>query len=221
MGEEKMELRRRFERRRLLVGTLSVCAALVCGLLCVTSPSRAQSADPAVQISTFYATLLATMKQAHQLGVRGRYDRLAPVIGQTFDVVGMMRVATGTGWDSATPVQQTALIEAFSRMMTATYASRFDGFSGEIFEVSPAVDLPQSGKLVRTRLVQGNGKVVNLNYLMRMTPNGWRIADIYLDGTISELAARRAEFSNIMKSGGPDALANSLRQKADKLLSGT
>jgi phospholipid transport system substrate-binding protein len=83
------------------------------------------------------------------------------------------------------------------------------------------VDQPPSDKLVRTRLVQGNGKVVNLNYLMRKTPDGWKIADVYLDGTISELAARRAEFSSILKSGGPDVLASSLRQKADKLLSGT
>jgi hypothetical protein len=43
-------------------------------------------------------------------------------------------------------------------MMTATYAGRFDGFAGESFEVSPAVDQPPSDKLVRTRLIQSNGK---------------------------------------------------------------
>jgi phospholipid transport system substrate-binding protein len=204
------------DRRRLLVGSLGLC-----GALSGAAPIHAQATDPAARINAFYAALLAAMKQAGQLGPKGRYDKLAPVVGQTFDVAGMMRIAAGTGWDSATPAQQAALVEAFSRMMTATYASRFDGFSGENFEVSPAVDQPPSDKLVRTRLVQGNGKVVNLNYLMRKTPDGWKIADVYLDGTISELAARRAEFSSILKSGGPDVLASSLRQKADKLLSGT
>jgi phospholipid transport system substrate-binding protein len=205
------------DRRRLLVGALGLC-----GTLSGAAPIHAQAADPAAaRITAFYAALLAAMKQASQLGPKGRYDKLAPVIGQTFDVAGMMRIAAGNGWDSATPAQQAALVEAFLRMMTATYASRFDGFSGENFEVAPAVDQPPADKIVRTRLVQGNGKVVNLNYLMRKTPNGWKIADVYLDGTISELAARRAEFSSILKSGGPDVLASSLRQKADKLLSGT
>jgi phospholipid transport system substrate-binding protein len=45
--------------------------------------------------------------------------------------------------------------------------------------------------------------------------------DVYLDGTISQLAGRRAEFGTILKSGGPDALISSLRQKGDKLLAGS
>jgi phospholipid transport system substrate-binding protein len=103
-------------------------------------------------------------------------------------------------------------------MMTATYASRFDDFSGEKFEISPAVDQPPANKLVATRLIQSNGKAVTLNYLMRNTADGWKIADVYLDGTISELAARRAEFASMVKSGGLDPLVSSLQQKAHKLL---
>jgi phospholipid transport system substrate-binding protein len=44
------------------------------------------------------------------------------------------------------------------------------------------------------------------------------VIDVFLDGTISELANRRAEFTEILKSGGPDALIASLRQQGDKLL---
>jgi len=43
---------------------------------------------------------------------------------------------------------------------------------------------------------------------------------VYLDGTISELASRRAEFGAILKSGGPNALIDSLRRQGDKLLAG-
>jgi phospholipid transport system substrate-binding protein len=55
---------------------------------------------------------------------------------------------------------------------------------------------------------------------MRKTGPEWKIVDVYLDGTISELASRRAEFTSILKSGGPDALIASLRRQGDKLLSG-
>jgi phospholipid transport system substrate-binding protein len=73
---------------------------------------------------------------------------------------------------------------------------------------------------VKTRIIQSNGKGVPLDYLMRNSGGGWKIVDVYLDGTISELASRRAEFSSILKSGGPDALISSLRRQGDKLLAG-
>ena len=60
-----------------------------------------------------------------------------------------------------------------------------------------------------------------LNYLMRKAGNDWKVIDVYLDGTISELASRRAEFGAILKSGGPDALVRSLVKRGDKLLSGS
>ncbi len=207
---------------RKFAAALALCALVLGGwALAGAAPARAQGAEPAARISAFYTALLDTMKRAKQLGPRGRYEKLAPVVMSTFDVAGMTRVAAGPGWERATSDQQAAMIDAFWRMMTATYASRFDDFAGENFEVSPAVDQPPAAKLVRTRLILGNGKTVALSYLMRNAAGGWKIADVYLDGTISELAARRAEFSSIIRSGGPDALVSSLRQKVDKLLAGT
>jgi phospholipid transport system substrate-binding protein len=63
------------------------------------------------------------------------------------------------------------------------------------------------------------GEAVTLNYLLRSSGGDWKIVDVYLSGTISELAARRSEFSAILKSGGPDALTKTLQVRADKLLS--
>jgi phospholipid transport system substrate-binding protein len=202
-------------RRGMLLATIAVAAApLVPARLAGAAPTDAEA-----RVNAFYAALLDTMKQAKRLGTKGRYERLFPVILDTFDVPGMTRLAAGTAWQTATPAQQAELTDAFSRLMAATYAARFDEFTGERFEIATAVDQPP-GKLVRTRLVQSNGKIYNLNYLMRAAAGGWKIADVYLDGTISELAARRAEFASIIKDGGPDALVGLLRQRADKLLAG-
>ena len=56
-------------------------------------------------------------------------------------------------------------------MTIATYASRFDDFSGEQFDVSQTVDQPNGDKIVKTQIVQSTGKTVALNYLMRMRRN--------------------------------------------------
>ena len=201
-------------------GVLLAAIAMAATPLARARPAGAAPSDAEARVNAFYAALLDTMKQAKRLGTKGRYERLFPVILDTFDVPGMTRLAAGPAWQAASPAQQSQLIDAFSRLMTATYAARFDEFTGERFEIASAVDQPPN-KVVRTRLVQSNGKIYNLNYLMRAAAGGWKIADVYLDGTISELAARRAEFSSIIKGGGPDALVALLRERADKLLAGS
>jgi len=203
-----------FRRRRILLACL---AALGASALPVSV--RSEEVEPAItSIRAFYESLLAVMKQADKLGVRGRYEKLAPAVRATFDLPAMTRIAVGPDWSAIQPDQQAALIENFARMTTATYASRFDGYSGERFEVEPTVEERSSGRIVRSKLIPSNGAPIALNYLLRNSGNAWKAVDVYLSGTISELATRRSEFGSILKSGGPSALIESLHQQTDKLL---
>jgi phospholipid transport system substrate-binding protein len=203
--------------RRGLHAYLVLAAAL---MLLWTPQSLAQTGDPVARVKSFYATLLETMKEAKRLGIEGRYKKLVPVINATFDLPAMTRIAVGPTWTSLTPEQQAAIIAAFSRMTAATYASRFDGYDGERFEVDPKVVERGADRIVNTRIIQSNGEPVSLNYLLRGSGGDWKIVDVYLSGTISELATRRSEFASILKSGGADALIKTLRARADKLLAG-
>jgi phospholipid transport system substrate-binding protein len=200
-------------------------SALILGLMLFPAVSfnlAAQGTDAAIQrVSSLSDALLDTMKRAKDLGIKGRYDKLAPVLAKTYDLPLMTRIAVGQNWDALTPEQQKAVVAAFSRMTTATYASRFDGFSGEQFVILQTVDQKSGDKIVKTQIIQSNGKPVALSYLVRNTGSDWRIIDVYLNGTISELANRRAEFGAVLKSGGADALVSSLNKQGDKLLAGS
>lgn len=203
-----------FRRRRALWAAIALVGA-------IAMPARAtdESADAiTAPVRAYCDALLDVMKRATQLGVKGRYDKLAPVFSATFDLAAMTRISVGAQWTSLPPATQAALIDAFTRMTIATYASRFDGYSGERFEIDPTVETRNAGRIVNTRLVKSDGGAVVLNYLMRMSGGQWKVVDIYLTGTISELATRRSEFSSILDSGGPQALIESLRQQTDKLL---
>ena len=103
-------------------------------------------------------------------------------------------------------------------MTIATYANRFDGFSGQSFEIDPEVQTRNTGRIVRTKLIRPKEEPIALNYLMRGTGDNWKVVDVYLSGTISELATQRSEFGAILKSGGALALIESLRQQGEKLL---
>jgi phospholipid transport system substrate-binding protein len=184
-----------------------------------TSPVSLGAEEPAVaRIKSYYAVLLDTMKNAKQLGVSGRYEKLAPAIRETFDLPTMTRIAVGPPWTSVPPEQQAALVEAFSRMTIATYANRFDGYAGERFETDPASEARGRNRMVRTRLIEASGKTTVLNYLMHETRSSWKVTDVYLSGTVSELATRRSEFGSILKSGGAEALTANLRERTEKLL---
>ena len=199
----------------------AVCLGLALSLFLPVA-LHGEGTDPAgARVGTLYNALLQTMKQAKQLGVKGRYDKLAPVLAKTYDLPLMSRIAVGPNWDALSTSQKQSIVNAFTRMTIATYANRFDGFSGETLEVLQTVDQPRGDKLVKTRIVQSDGKVLALNYLVRNTGSDWRVIDVYLNGTISELASRRAEFGAILKSGGPDALIASLNKQGDKLLKGS
>jgi phospholipid transport system substrate-binding protein len=198
---------------------LRVAGAALVGALAPAAWGQGDPGDPAVaRIRAFYDALLATMKQAGQLGIQGRYDKLAPVITATFDLAAMTRIAVGPEWNSIAPEQQSMLIEGFTRMTIATYASRFNGYSGERFEVEPASEVRATGRLVRTKLIPSKGEPVTLNYLMRGSGDNWKVVDVYLTGTISELATRRSEFASVLKNGGPSALIDSLRRQAETQL---
>lgn len=199
----------------LRVATVAGVVALAASL----APAFAQApAAPSKVIETLNSKLLDTMKQAKRLGVKGRYDSLAPLLTKSYDAATMTKTAVGQPWEGLPPAQKTALVEAFTRMLVATYAKRFDDYSGEKFEIQQTVDQQGADKMVKTRIVANGGKTYAINYVMRPTEGDWKIVDVYLDGTISELASRRAEFTSILKSGGPDGLLTAIRKQADKLL---
>jgi phospholipid transport system substrate-binding protein len=130
----------------------------------------------------------------------------------------MTRIAVGPEWNKLASEQQAALIEQFSRMSIATYASRFDGYDGERFEVDPTTEARNANRIVRTRILQKDKEPTAINYLCHETPEGWKAIDVYLSGTISELATRRSEFAAILRKDGAQALIETLRSRANKML---
>ncbi len=179
-------------------------------------PAQADTSAETV-VRNFYTQLTATMKQGDQLGFAGRYKKLDPVVRSSFNLPFMTRAAVGLSWNDASLQEQTELVSAFSEFSVASYASRFTTYDGEQFTVLD--EKPTTGGvIVETTLKPKTGDLVTLNYLMRPDDKGeYRIVDIYINGTISELATRRAEFSSIARRDGITALVNSLDQKSKEM----
>ena len=187
-------------------------------LILVTGvPAQAQPSDPAAAtIQTFYDALTASMKAGGT--AKSRYDKLKPAIDQAFDISGMTALSVGPTWSSISPAEQKALIEAFDRMTVANYARNFDSYSGEKFTVDPSVIDRGSEKLVKSALKPASGDAIPFNYRMRQVEGGWKIEDIYLNGTISQLAQKRSDFGATLQASGPEGLAKKINALADQTL---
>lgn len=181
---------------------------------------RAQEVGPRAVVSSFQDTLLATMKEAGPLGFEGRYQRLRPAMESAFDLEQMTRIVVGARWARLSEAEREQVVGLFRRFSVSTYASEFTGYGGEQFEIGGDRAQAGLGTIVETRLVLKNDKPVALDYLLRQSPRGWKIVDVYLDGSISELARRRDEFASIMRNHGIDGLIALLKKKNEELAGG-
>ncbi|MFP8876143.1 MAG: ABC transporter substrate-binding protein [Myxococcota bacterium] len=182
-------------------------------------PERGQAETPkgTESVEALHAALLEVMRDAETLGYEGRSAQLAPVIPRHFDVEFMARKAVGRHWQKASDEEKQLYLETFGRFMVANYAGRFDGYSGQSFETMGEESARSETLLVRTQLVDPTDENVELSYRLRQVPEGWKIIDVYMDGTVSELALRRSEFSSVAKREGFDALIETLNAKIAKL----
>jgi len=197
-------------RLRALVFTL-----LLLGVPAAT-PGTARAAEtPIATVERLNATLLEAMKEAEALGYQGRYEKLSPVLRETFDFPAMARVIAGSHWSSISEAQQQAFIDVFADYSVGVFADRFDGYSGERFEILGEQPARRGTVLVQNQIVKSDGEPVAINYLTRPEKDGanWRIVDTILGGTASELATRRSEYDGIIDKLGIDALIQALKDK--------
>lgn len=189
----------------------------IAAVLAFAVPAVAQAPDPArAPVQALDDGLLSMMKNAGQLGYKGRVDRIGPVIDQVFNLPLMTRLAVGPSWNGMAPADKTALVAAFRRMTIAQYAANFDDWSGQVFTIDPKIESRGSDKVIRTVLVQPKGTSENLAYRLRQTGGQWWVIDVYYRNSISQLATRRSDFAGILASGGAKALIAHLDQLTAK-----
>ncbi len=177
--------------------------------------------DPAVrEIKSFYAALVDTMKRGKELGIQGRFRELKPATESAFDLSEMTRLSVGPSWSGISEPDRKALVDAVERLTLVNYAKNFSHFSGEQFVVEPEAKPRSDDKIVESRLVGSDGNAVPFNYRMHPVDGHWKIVDIYLNGNISQLALRRADFAATVQKLGPSGLVEKLNEMVEKQMAG-
>jgi len=200
----------------------SVSALALLGLASLTqaeaAPSRAPEATGAVvAIEALHDQFIDVMRNADSIGYDGRYERLQAIVTESFDLPFMAEKTVGRHWKKLSAPEQQRWLSSFHDMTAATYASRFEGFSGQHFEVLGEEVAKRDTVVVRARLVDPGGEDVQLDYRMRQRDGRWLVIDVYLNGTVSELALRRAEYASVLKRDGFEKLIETIGSKTQEI----
>ncbi|MFA7279342.1 MAG: ABC transporter substrate-binding protein [Sterolibacterium sp.] len=134
-------------------------------------------------------------------------------VQQHFNFVHMTQLGVGRDWKNASAAQQKQLAEEFHALLVRTYAKALTEYKNQTIEFKPfKMNAGDTEVKVRTQVVQAGSKAIPLDYFLEISPTGWKVFDIEVDG-ISLVINYRESFAAEVRTGGIDGLIKSLQGK--------
>jgi phospholipid transport system substrate-binding protein len=181
--------------------------AFAIGLVCAGAATT-RAADPALEVmQTSYAELMAIIYDQPPSGEL-LSTRVRPVLEKYFDFEYTTRSAIGPGWRQFTPEQQQKSVQLFTSLVIRTYVDRFKPTSRpEIAWGTPATPADKRREIPST--ITYENEQYSVLYKLRETAQGWRLYDVVAEN-VSMVANYRAQFEEIFRKGGAEAVLRAL-----------
>jgi len=165
-------------------------------------------------VDAFHASLTRVMGSADELGFDGRFERLEPAIDEYFDLPFISRLVSGRYWKSMELVERLEMIQTFGTLIVATYASRFNDYSGEQFKIIEVKSIKKDRRLIRSHLIKSDGEKVDIDYVLHQESDKWKIINVIADG-VSDLSIKRADYASVLADFGFRELIKRLDEQID------
>jgi len=197
----------------------AIMLVLAGGLVALAiAPSAARVDGPEATVDAFHGDLLSVMKDSNNLGISGRYNKFLEHLDRYFHMPLMVSFVSGEHWAKASQEARRDLNNAARRIGAGELAVLFSGYGGETFKTTGTRTIKDGSILVETELERRSDSNVKLTYRLRKFDEKWRIIDVLLDGTISQLLKRRDEYRRTLEDNGIAGLTSLLNAKADEIL---
>lgn len=158
-------------------------------------------------------TRLTTDAELYQGNPEALHTLVSETVLPHLDIPRISRMVLGKASRGADKVAMARFSDQFRLLLIRTYASSLNQFSGE------GVDFPiqekqlDGGKASVDMKIQRPGEAtIGMNFRMHNKSGPWLVYDIKIEG-ISLVANYRAEFSNIVREQGIEALVDLLQSK--------
>jgi len=130
-----------------------------------------------------------------------------------FDFTSMTRLAVGKNWRRVADADKPALVKAFRTLLVRTYSVALADYRDQQIRYKPVTLEPGARRaVVETTIAQAGNKPISMNYRMALTPEGWKVYDIIVEG-VSLVINYRSLFNSTVESAGVGGLIRMLQEK--------
>ncbi len=185
-------------------------------LLLVSLPALGATPAPEEVVRSVTDDVMQAVQKSDELKA-GQRDAVIALLQQKVlphvDFREATRLALGRDWRAATPAQRDQLVQQFQTLLLRIYTSSIGHYHGQKMQVQHTnVPAGADDVTVRNRYLSPGRPPVSVDYAMHLTPQGWKIYDVVVDG-VSIVLAFRSEFAQVVRQSGIDGLLARLAEK--------
>ena len=189
---------------------------LVVSLYCAPGVAHAGVVAPDVLIRNTVDEVIGIIKQDKdiQAGDQKKINALVDAkVLPHFDFARMTQLAVGKYWRTATPEQKQALVTEFRDMLVRTYTKVFTVYRDQSVEMKPfRMAADDTEVTVKTVIIKQGTQPIPVDYEMKISPDGWKVFDISIEG-VSMVMSYRGTFASEIQEGGIDGLIKTLSDR--------
>lgn len=202
---------------------LLIPALLIAGL----PAARAEAPAPDVLLREAMQTMVTELRARREAIARDPaiVQQLAErILLPHVDFITASRQVLGKHWRRASREQKLAFVREFRTLLLRFYSSALADYLREhdldpaMFRFAPLRAAPDARQVTVHMDLHppGDGKPVNVNFLMHHSRKGWRVYDLAIDG-VSLISTYRSSFAGQIRQEGLDALIARLAEKNARL----
>ena len=151
--------------------------------------------------------------------VSDNLNKIKKVVEKVYNNKKMLKIIVGEKkWQKLSDNEKEDLYETFLEYISFSYIKRFSKIENPRFELIKFKRIGEKFNLVETNLIISSEEKIMIHYLFSKVDNDWKIFDVLLEGTISEIATKKSEFKKIIDENGVSSLAKSIKKKIDESL---
>ena len=175
--------------------------------------SESPSLNPIDTINELHEGLIKVSKKEMD-----DYKKFMPIINNTYDIQKMLNMILGSAWKNSNMDEKKKISLAFAEYITKNYLKRFIKINDVKFKIEEKKSIKNKFVMIKTTLIPNNSDTVSINYLLSNKNGKWKIFDVLLAGSVSEIATKKSEFSSFLKDGKTNNLIDALNKKNSTLL---
>ena len=194
--------------------TSSISAACAVAIIWAVAPpsgtARAED-SPRVVVQNVTDAVLAVLGDKTLTSDQKR-GRIEDIVYANVDFATLSRLVLARNWSRFSDAQREDFTNEFKRHLSVTYGKNVENYRNERVAILGDREEARGDWTVQTKILRGGPDDILVDYRLRRADNRWTIIDFIVEG-VSLVSNFRAQFQEIIASGGVDKLLQLLREK--------